>query len=482
MIQLLRVATWNANGLSDRRQELELFINENNIDIILISETRYTSKSYLRIPGYSTYLTNHPSGNSHGGTAVLIKTKYKHYEIEKHEKTILQATSIVVESKLGPISFSAVYCPPKKRKKNGVNIPDIKKTDFNDYFKTLGPRYVAGGDWNSKHVFWGSRMILTRGRQLYASVVENNLNCVSTGKPTYWPTDPQKVPDLLDFFITKGLPPHHLLAESATDLSSDHSPVILTISESLITAPPRLSLTSKYTDWEKFRENMEKEVCLNIPLKTQNDIELAVENMNRSIVSACTIATPSSTTREESNNNDPKRHPLFIRKKISERRHLRRVWHQTRSPEDKNKLNRASRQLTALIENLKNSCLQTYLAQLEPTNNSEHSLWNATKSQKQPTQSIPPLKKPNGRWARSDKEKAITFGEHLAHVFTPFPAEDGSQEQEHTLDYRLQSPYQMSLPIKPSSPQEIRKVLTSLHAKKAPGYDQITAHVLKKFS
>jgi hypothetical protein len=52
----------------------------------------------------------------------------------------------------------------------------------------------------AKNTYWGSRLITTKGRQLYKAVTDTGYEIVSTGKPTYWPSDP-KIPDLLDFFF-----------------------------------------------------------------------------------------------------------------------------------------------------------------------------------------------------------------------------------------------------------------------------------------
>jgi hypothetical protein len=46
---------------------------------------------------------------------------------------------------------------------------------------------------------------------------------MSTGKPTYWPTDPSKIPDMIDFFIIKNIPAHYLQIEESHDLNSDYS-------------------------------------------------------------------------------------------------------------------------------------------------------------------------------------------------------------------------------------------------------------------
>ena len=60
---------------------------------------------------------------------------------------------------------------------------------------------------------------------------------------------------------------------------------------------------------------------------------------------------------------------------------------------------------------------QNFLKGLSPTENTDYSLWKATKSLKQPTKPIPPLRRPNNTWARSDKEKADTFAQHFENVF-----------------------------------------------------------------
>jgi exonuclease III len=48
--QKYKIAIWNANGLQQHAQELKTFLYDQNIDIIMISETHFTKKHYLRIP------------------------------------------------------------------------------------------------------------------------------------------------------------------------------------------------------------------------------------------------------------------------------------------------------------------------------------------------------------------------------------------------------------------------------------------------
>jgi len=63
---------------------------------------------------------------------------------------------------------------------------------------------------------------------------------------------------------------------------------------------------------------------------------------------------------------------------------------------------------------------------------------------KRPTMAIPPLKKPDFSWARSNMEKTNHFAQHLAKVFTPHPRNNNDDESEAYHD----TPCQLSPPLK----------------------------------
>jgi hypothetical protein len=54
---------------------------------------------------------------------------------------------------------------------------------------------------------------------------------MSTGKSTYWPPDPNKLPDLTDFFVLKNISAKDIQIDEGNDLNSDHSPILLTINK-----------------------------------------------------------------------------------------------------------------------------------------------------------------------------------------------------------------------------------------------------------
>ncbi|GBP13790.1 Probable RNA-directed DNA polymerase from transposon BS [Eumeta japonica] len=130
----------------------------------------------------------------------------------------LQATSIRVEDRSGFLNLSAIYCPPRHT---------IKEEMFSDFFKTLGNRFIAGGDWNAKHSHWGSRITNT-------------------------------------------------LIKSSLDGSSDHTPVILILSPIAIPHDSGTDyLHNSKTDWDCFREYLESNIDLKLSLKTNEEVDNA---------------------------------------------------------------------------------------------------------------------------------------------------------------------------------------------------------------
>ena len=54
-ITALRVNLWNANGLAFHRQEIEVFLSEEELDIVLLSEIHFTGRNYFSIHEHKAY-------------------------------------------------------------------------------------------------------------------------------------------------------------------------------------------------------------------------------------------------------------------------------------------------------------------------------------------------------------------------------------------------------------------------------------------
>jgi hypothetical protein len=155
-------------------------------------------------------------------------------------------------------------------------------------------------------------------------VQDNNYSYISSGTPRYWPTDPAKIPDLLDFFVTKGISPAYtdIRVVPSFDLSSDLIPIIATISSSVTIRHNTPRLHNYKTNWEKYREEITNNINLKIKLKTQEDLELTIETLTKVMQQAATQSTPPLKPQICSNNT-----PLEIKQFLKEKRKARAMWH-----------------------------------------------------------------------------------------------------------------------------------------------------------
>ena len=134
------------------------------------------------------------------------------------------------------------------------------------------------------------------------------------------------------------------MSKSTPRLSSDHSPVIATVSSAIIENPPNGLIHNQLTNWQLFREVFNHSTSASISLKTKEDIETVTEYLNTSIINAIHSSTPTKTSISKYE------YPHYILKIIREKGRLRRVWQTHRTPDDKRKLNNSTRKLIKIIK------------------------------------------------------------------------------------------------------------------------------------
>ena len=457
----IRILAWNPNGLLRHQQELQLLLNNQKIDVCLISETHFTNQTHMTLKGYTIYHTIHPDNTARGGSAIIVKNNILHYEQGKYQTKEIQATTVSVKTKNYLLSIAAIYCPPRY---------NLKKENYSLFFKSIGENFIVGGDFNAKHTFWGSRLITTRGSELLKAVTELGCNCHSTGKPTYWPTDVNKTPDLLDFFITRKLPLAYAKLEEGFDSSSDHSSILLTLSDKIIVKENKPSLTNRHTDWEGFKYELNNRIKFNVLLSSEERLDKELEKFIIDIQQSAWNNTPKIKRRAIGNN-----YPKEIRILVAEKRKARKTWQHSRSPESKNKLNNLTQRLRRELNEIRNDTVNSYLRSLTYDKSTDYSLWKATKKLKNPITQIPPIRTTIGTFARSDECKADAFAEFLENIFQP------NKEQKYNraeiVAAQAAEEQQIAMTTCAKVAKEIRK---NTSAKKAPGFDLITGEILKQ--
>lgn len=110
-----------------------------------------------------------------------------------------------------------------------------------------------------------------------------------------------------------------------------------------------------------------------------------------------------------------------------------------------------------MLQERRNETFSKYLSNLSADKTTDYSLWEATYKLKRPKQSVPPIRKNDGNWARCDKEKAETFMQHLATAYTPLLRDITQDEEQNILEY-LESPLQLSPKIYSVTISEIKNL------------------------
>jgi hypothetical protein len=162
---------------------------------MLISETHFTEKSYPKLPNHTVYHTNHPA------VTVIIKKSIKRHQLNNYSQNLLQATSVSVENSVGPLTISAVYLPTRHT---------AKQEKLEDFHNTLGAPVHSRRRLQCK----ASRLGIQTHYTLRTRSTQNDGN------------KQLKTP------VTKGIPLDFAVTKSCFDLSSNHSPVLITLTNS----------------------------------------------------------------------------------------------------------------------------------------------------------------------------------------------------------------------------------------------------------
>eukprot|EP00102_Acyrthosiphon_pisum_P014983 XP_008185317.1 PREDICTED: RNA-directed DNA polymerase from mobile element jockey-like [Acyrthosiphon pisum] len=361
----LSIFLWNANGLKQHSNELFYLLHHKNIDIALITETHLSTTSNISFNGYSIIRADHPDRTSHGGAAIIIKSSLFYNEMPSTNESYLQAANIKIKINNFNITISSAYFPPNQ---------PISEPKILSFFHSLGNFLIICGDFNAKHSQWGSRYTNTRGRLFHTSIPKHKLSFISPDEPTHWLSHANRSPDILDFFITRLPNSLNKFITSLNHLSSDHSPVLLTLDAEMASTTTNPLLSSGPVDWKLFQAKLDESLSLNTPLKCHLDIDLAISKLTKTIQNA--VSHSSLTTPKKNQSKSHISLPSYLVNLIKAKRRARSLWQRSKYPEHKTAYNHLSNDLKSQLAKYRSEQFSQYLSTLSPNNGS---LWKITK-------------------------------------------------------------------------------------------------------
>lgn len=274
----LKVSFWNCQGVQNKKLELQKFLEEYNIDVMLLSETFLKPGSRLAIANYKTY-RNDRLLQPGGGTAILIKQNIEHHELPPQENLTFECNGITVNTKKQPISIWSAYCSPNET---------LDPNQISALFRSTKATILAG-DLNAKNKIWNSKTNNTRGRILKQMADQQNIIITAPEDPTHIHT-PNNTTEVLDIALLKNLSLEYDIA-TKHDLSSDHRPVMLTLGN----GNDQDTYIKQTTNWNLYRK-----LCTLKPklINTNADLENAVETLETHLLENLKKATTKAVLQK----------------------------------------------------------------------------------------------------------------------------------------------------------------------------------------
>ena len=241
---------WNCQGIGPNCKELELYLKENNFDIVALNETFLTKKIDFKIQGYDT-IKNDPSTCARDGVAFLVKHGLV---INKENRNtdfniITDNEALVIDINLSNnrnLILATIYCP------NGNPNPRLFNTINN-----LSDNVMFAGDFNSKLEAFGCAKKNNSGPML--KHIQSHLNLIYLHNDEHMHLNKRTGNvDILDMaFISPNLTKHDIQFLIGDDLDSDHLSIEISVDAS-VRINPRGGTELRWCSKLKYTQDVDK--------------------------------------------------------------------------------------------------------------------------------------------------------------------------------------------------------------------------------
>ena len=212
------IMLWNCQRIRPKRKEIELYLKQNNFDIVALNETFLTKKIDFKIQCYDT-IKNDRSTGARGGVAFLVKHGLvinKEYR-DTDFNIITDNEALVIDIDLSNNQYlilATIYCP------NGN--PNLRLFET---INNLSDNVMFVCDFNSKLEAFHCAKKKISGPML--KNIQSHLNLTYFDNDEHTRLDKRTgSTDILDMaFISPNLTKHDIRFLIGDDLGSDHLPI-----------------------------------------------------------------------------------------------------------------------------------------------------------------------------------------------------------------------------------------------------------------
>ena len=194
----LKILQWNANGLSNKIDELNVLATDKDVDIVAISETKLTKSKQVYMPGWSIYRKDR-NDRLGGGVILAIRQNLASKRLDINQNNDTKTEIVAAEVRLANgirLVVASLYAPPSNH--------SLDKDLLEAILNTAG-NVIITGDFNAKHRDWMCARANTNGTCLQGLCLSKGLRLGHPDTPTYIPRRAQYHPSTIDLSLVKGL-------------------------------------------------------------------------------------------------------------------------------------------------------------------------------------------------------------------------------------------------------------------------------------
>ena len=244
----LRLVQWNAEGIRQKKPELQAFLRDNRIDVICVQETHLTEAHRFFVRGYDIFRRDRPTGHK-GGILTLVKHGIPAALTAQTVDGALEFITIKIFLQGEELLITNCYSPPTSK----LNLHTLQLS---------AEKHLIVGDFNSHSPAWGYDSTDARGEELQDWMMDNQLVLINKpdDKPSYysraWKTT--STPDLA--FATEDIQKRAIRVVNSQVGGSDHLPITLNLADTKTNTEyfrKRASWNFRKADWEQYQLHAE---------------------------------------------------------------------------------------------------------------------------------------------------------------------------------------------------------------------------------